>query len=432
MKILLVNPPNAGRSIPEEKYGISSIKQIMRGEPLAMEVLAGNLPDHEVVIVDLKVDPRSLVETLRAFKPDLVGITGTTCEANTMVRLARETKENANARVAVGGVHASLDPEFFNVQGIDFVVMGLGKQSFRELVISLEDRNARFRDIPGVARTHPGEALQFTPRAYDKADLVDDAPPRYDLVQQYRGAYFLPSLQMRVGFVSSAFGCPFSCAFCSIGAVSGHRYLTHSIPSVIRDIGALGDIPFIRLVDANTFGNPEHSLDLCHAIRDAGIQKNFVADVRADSVIEYPALFREWKAIGLRAVVVGFEAMSDLRLKNLNKKSTAGKNKKAIEALHDMGITIVGDFIISPDYTREDFEELEQFITKSDINIPMLSILTPIPGTPLFDEMEKDIIIHDLDYYTLTNAVVPTRLEEGAFYALYANLMNTFHANAGI
>ncbi|MDZ7695761.1 MAG: radical SAM protein [Deltaproteobacteria bacterium] len=432
MKILLANPPNAGRSIPEEKYGISSIKQIMRGEPLALEVLAGNLPDHDVVIVDLKVDPLSLAETLRAFEPDVVGITGTTCEANTMVRLARETKENCNARVVVGGVHASLDPKFFNVQGIDFVVVGLAKQSFRELVMSLEERDARPRDIPGVAPTHPGEALQFTPRAYDKADLVDDASPRYDLVHHYRAAYFLPSLQMKVGFVSSTFGCPFACVFCSIGAVSGHRYLTHSIPSVIRDIEALGNIPFIRLVDANTFGDSKHSLDLCHGIRDAGIQKNFVADVRADSVIEHPALFREWKAIGLRAVVVGFEAMSDLRLKHLNKKSTAAKNKKAIEALHDMGITIVGDFIISPDYTQKDFDELEQFITESDIRIPMLSILTPIPGTPLFEELKKDIVIHDLDYYTLTNAVIPTRMEEGPFYSRYADFMNTFHANAGI
>ena len=48
MKILLVNPPNSGRSIPEERYGIDSIKQILRGEPLALEVLAGNLGGHEV------------------------------------------------------------------------------------------------------------------------------------------------------------------------------------------------------------------------------------------------------------------------------------------------------------------------------------------------------------------------------------------------
>ncbi|MCW5208529.1 B12-binding domain-containing radical SAM protein, partial [Desulfobulbus sp. US2] len=75
MKILLINPPNCGRSIPEERYGITSIKQIFRGEPLALEELAGNLPEYDVRILDLKVDPDGLEPMLTDFRPDLVGIT---------------------------------------------------------------------------------------------------------------------------------------------------------------------------------------------------------------------------------------------------------------------------------------------------------------------------------------------------------------------
>jgi hypothetical protein len=60
MKILLVNPPNCGRSIPEEEYGIDTIKMIFRGEPLALEVIAGNLDGHAVAIADLKVTPNVL------------------------------------------------------------------------------------------------------------------------------------------------------------------------------------------------------------------------------------------------------------------------------------------------------------------------------------------------------------------------------------
>ena len=52
LRILLVNPPNSGRSIPEERYGIESIKEIFRGEPLALEVLAGALPGRDVRILD--------------------------------------------------------------------------------------------------------------------------------------------------------------------------------------------------------------------------------------------------------------------------------------------------------------------------------------------------------------------------------------------
>ena len=58
MNILLVNPPNSGRSIPEERYGLDSLKQIFRGEPLGLEVLASYLDDHEVKIIDLQRYPR--------------------------------------------------------------------------------------------------------------------------------------------------------------------------------------------------------------------------------------------------------------------------------------------------------------------------------------------------------------------------------------
>src|SRR5512132_3106495 len=109
MKILLVNPPNCGRSIPEERYGIDSIRQIFRGEPLALEVLAGSLKGHEVRILDLKAEAGGVHDALSDFEPDLVGFTAVTCEANTVVRLAEEARENIRATVVTGGIHASCD-----------------------------------------------------------------------------------------------------------------------------------------------------------------------------------------------------------------------------------------------------------------------------------------------------------------------------------
>ncbi len=89
MKVLLINPPNSGRSVPEEEFGITSIKLIFRGEPLALEVLAGNLSDHEVEIVDLKAAPDTLNDALNSFgQPDIVGLTGVTCEANSILIIA--------------------------------------------------------------------------------------------------------------------------------------------------------------------------------------------------------------------------------------------------------------------------------------------------------------------------------------------------------
>lgn len=431
MKILLINPPNSGRSIPEERYGIDSIRQIFRGEPLALEVLAGNLPDHEVKILDLKADQGGMAETLELFKPDIVGFTAVTCEANTVLRLAGEVKKSCGAIVAVGGIHASSDPEFFNKPEIDFIVRGIGKASFAELVMAVEFKQPTDQ-IAGVAATKPEAQLSFVPRHFSDIDLAVKAPPRYDLVSDYRGSYTLSALGTELGMVVSAFGCPYSCSFCCITSQTGGRYLTHTIETVIRDIQLLGEIQVIRLVDANTFGNIKHARLLALAIIKAGIKKHFIADVRSDTVVRQPELIELWKKAGLRSVVIGFEEIADGDLNALNKENCVAINDEAITILHGLGITIVGDFIVSPDYDDARFDALEEYVNRRKIELPILTILTPLPGTPLYKEMKSQITVHDLDYYTLTNAVVPTRVGEERFYQRYAELIKSFHANAKI
>ncbi len=429
MNILLVNPPNSGRSIPEERYGIDSIKQIFRGEPLALEVLAGNLHDFNVRIIDLKAAPHSLGRELAEFRPDIAGITGVSCEANSVLRIADEIKESSGATVVVGGIHASNDPEFFNRPMVDFVAIGLGKASFRNLVSALANNDENI-SIPGIAKVTPGKPLVYEHREFSAEDLLDDKPPAYEMVDRYRSEYFLSSLKLNMGFVATAFGCPFDCSLCCICGLTGGRYLTHRIDSVIRDIKLLGDLPVIRLLDANTFGNIDHAVRLCQAIVDGGIKKQFLADVRSDTVVKYPEVMQQWKEAGLRAVIIGFEEISDERLAAMNKSNQAEINTEAISILHKMGITIIGDFIVSPDYDEEDFALLDRYVTDHDVDLPMITVMTPLPGTRLHGEMKDKIIIDDLDYYTLTNAVIPTRLEEKRFYENYAALLKKGHTGA--
>lgn len=429
MNILLINPPNSGRSIPEERYGIESIKQIFRGEPLALEVLAGNLDGYHVTIADLKADPESVDKYLQQKSPDVVGITGMTCEAQAMKKIAAKVRKECAAKVVVGGIHASSDPEFFNCADIDYVVVGLGKQSFRELVDALRQKESA-PDIAGVAATTPGKKLFFRPRKYSAADLVDDRAPAYGLVDHYRPEYYLSSLKLEMGFVVTAFGCPFRCAFCCIENLTGGAYLNHSIDSVIRDIGALGNIPVVRLLDANTFGNIGHARELAAAIRNADLNKKFLADVRSDTVVNHPDLLKDWKEAGLKAVIIGFEEISDSSLQKMNKSNRVEVNTQSIKILHDLGITIVGDFIISPDYTEAEFASLGRYIEDNKVDLPMITVMTPLPGTKQYKEMKPLITEEDLDYYTLTNAVTPTRLPEHVFYQMYADLIKSGHQGA--
>jgi radical SAM superfamily enzyme YgiQ (UPF0313 family) len=425
MKILLVNPPNCGRSIPEEEYGIDTIKMIFRGEPLALEVVAGNLDGHTVAIADLKVAPDVLEKTLDQFEPDLVGFTGVTCEANTVVRLAGEVKRNRDALVVVGGHHASCDPMFFNHDAIDYIVMGLGKLSFRELVDAIVNRTVS-DGVAGVAKTNPGGSLNYVRRAYSHADLVDDRPPRYDLVAQHRDQYVMSGVGGKVGFVASAYGCTHRCSFCSIPNMTDGRYITLRPAAVLRDMKLLGEVPVVRLVDANTFGDLEHALSLGQCIIESGLKKAIVADVRAETVTRHPDLFKLWKQAGLASVVIGFEEISDAGLARLNKRSSVAVNIEAIGILKGLGIRVIGDFIVAPEYTEADFDALERFVASHAIDLPLPSILTPLPGTPLHRDVRHKITIQDLDYYTFTNAVYPTRMETKLFYQAYAAMLKRF------
>lgn len=430
MQIVLVNPPNCGRSIPEEEFGITSLKMIFRGEPLALEVLAGNLADHEVRIIDLKADPDGLEAFLgEESAPDIIGFTAVTCEANTVIKLAEKIKGAYSAGaplVVVGGHHASSDPGYFHREAIDYVVVGLGKLSFKLLVDALGE-GVTSPDIPGILRVRPGGPKTPARRDYGFPDLVDDRPPRYDLVQKHRDQYIMSGVGGKVGFVATAFGCTHCCSFCSIPAMTGGRYLSHSVEAILRDIQLLQDLPLIRFVDANTFGDPAAAEILAAKMVQLGIRKKIVADVRADTVVNNPQLMRVWHEAGLSAVVIGFEEIDDARLARMNKRSSLEKNIAALRILDDIGIKVVGDFIISPDYNHADFEMLARFIESFPIALPIPSILTPIPGTPLYRQMAEKLEIFDLDYYTFSNAVLPTKLAKKEFYTLYSDLMKHLH-----
>jgi len=427
MRILLINPPDSGRSIPEEEYGVTSIKQIFKGEPFGIEAIAGGLSGHDLTILDMKCEEEyALWRTISDFRPEVIGFTAVTCEANSVLKYARKIREENNCVMVVGGNHATCDPSYFNREEIDYVVIGVGKKSFSELISHIQ-KGDRGTAIPGIAKTSVGSSLSFLSRNYGVDDLMDHCPPRYDLVDRYREHYVLEKLGMKMGFVITASGCTHACSFCAIPGTTGGKYLLHSPDSVIRDIRLLGDIPVIRMVDANTFGNPAASKELCRKIKNMDIRKRFIADVRADTIVQHYDLLEEWKEAGLHAVVVGFEDIQDQRIEEYNKKYKAHIISRSIELLHKLDMLIVGDFIVPPDYTEQEFADLEQFIVKNAIQLPVLSVLTPIPGTPLYETMKEKIVIRDLDFYTFTNAVVPTALPEKVFYETFSELVKRLH-----
>jgi len=427
LRILLINPPNSGRNIIGEKYGADIIRQVFKQEPLSLELLAGMVRSEEVEIFDMKADTTPYEKKLSEFQPDLVGITCMTCEAQTALQIMERTKEhNSHIITLVGGVHASNDPEFFNHLSVDYIVMGVGKKTFSDLVKGVKEKKD-IREIPGVGSFRNGK-FQLSHKKFHYEDLADNVSPNKELVKKYRPFYRLDTMKITVGAVDTSYGCTNKCNFCCLWKTTQGRYLAREPEAVIRDIEASTDNFFIRLVDANTFGDKKRAEAIASMIAQKGIKKVFIVDARADTIVSHPELIRLWSSIGLRAVVVGLEEIRDTHLDDFNKRTSRKMNTDAIKILHDNGITIIGDFIVSPDYEEKDFDNLRDYVEKNKIENPGFSILTPMPGTLLYEQMKDKIVIKDLDYYTLTNSVIPTAMPEEKFYERVGGLYREFYS----
>jgi radical SAM superfamily enzyme YgiQ (UPF0313 family) len=119
-------------------------------------------------------------------------------------------------------------------------------------------------------------------------------------------------------------------------------------------------------------------------------------------------------------VLSGYESNDDDALAALRKKSTHDTNTRAMAVLRELGIISTGIFMARPEFERRDFERLWQTMNELEVNIPLLTILTPLPGTELWRKKQHELLTTDVRFFDLLHAVVPTKLPREEFYALFA------------
>jgi len=129
-----------------------------------------------------------------------------------------------------------------------------------------------------------------------------------------------------------------------------------------------------------------------------------------------------WKDCGRMTVFLGLEKIDDKGLKSVNKKNTAAHNDQAIRILQDLGVGYTPNFIIDPDWDRADFDNLKRWIDQTGAYNSGFSILTPLPGTDLWDEVKDDVVTQDWELFDIAHTVLPTKLPLEDFYREYAGM----------
>jgi len=407
MKILLIHPPHH-----------SGIFTGFNTESLSLETIAATVPDCDIRILDMRFDKTSLEENLEGFDPQVIGITGNTVDVYNIRRILKEIKQyNKGIITVVGGHHATMLPADFNLPFIDAIVLGMGEATFKELIETIRT-NRCISSIKGLAFPS-SHGLSFS----EERPLPDDLDvlpfPRRDLGNKYRKHYKF--LGHHIGLITTAKGCPFRCRFCAIWNEMKGEYITKGPEKILEELYTIPEI-FVRFADGNTFGSPPRMAILYGLIKNSGLKKRYMFDVRSDTVVEQSKLLEKWREIGLEYVAIGLESIKDDQLRALNKRTTVEDNKKAIQILHDNDIKIIGQFMIDQDYDKREFENLLEFVIKNRIHLTNYNITTPYPGTPLFYEKKEELITNNYEYFDMFHSVLPTKLDRRVFFYHYADL----------
>ena len=387
MRILLIEPAKSPISMAGE--------DVFLFEPLALEYVAAGVKDeHEVKLLDQRIDD-TVEQTLEAFRPDVVGITGYTVHANRMKLLAERAKEwSPDVLTVIGGHHATVAPRDFECPHVDLVVVGEGVDSFRE-VVSRFDRCEGFDGIPGVWVNTDG-GLQVG-EANPARDLDDLRFPDRSLTKAYRHAYYSEYMQPLASIRTSK-GCPFRCNFCALWKIAGGRYLKRDPEKIVLELAEIEE-EFVFFADDESLVDVARMKKLAELIRLAGIRKRYFLYGRSDTIAKNPDLLELWRDVGLERVFVGLEFFRDSDLEYINKGSTTHNNREAARVLQELGIGIYASFIVRPDFTEDDFAEFRRYCRSIDLSFASFAVLTPLPGTDLYNEVEDQLLTRDPEFF---------------------------------
>jgi anaerobic magnesium-protoporphyrin IX monomethyl ester cyclase len=396
MNVLLVNPPTG---FSYHSLGISR-------PPLGLAYLASVLRDHHhVKIIDFNVGNKNW-SNYPYSEFDIVGISVDTARYLISLRIARRAQDHG-AIVVMGGLHVSfLDKDALASGVVDYVVRNEGEYAFLSLVKFLS-KEIPLEEVRGVSYLTDGELIR-TPDEPFIHDLDSLPFPARELLplKLYREK---TNGRLMTTLITSR-GCPFNCDFCSGSQFFGVRWRARSVENIFEEMELLHrklNYQALQFVDDNFTLNPDRAIKLSEKIIKHGWDLNWGAWSRVDTIVHNPGMVRIMAKAGLKWTFVGFESGSQEVLNGYGKKALVQDALNAMEILRENDVRVTGSFILGGlDETKDMIKETIKFAKWLDPGTAQFTLLTPYPGTKLYEKVKDRLLTKNWGIYTCLHPTI--------------------------
>ena len=375
MKVKLIDPAPKDSILTQTAKDIKSYWFAR----LSLTTIAALTPSEiEVAITDENIEDIDFDEDV-----DLVGLTAMTMHAPRAYEIADRFREKG-ITVVMGGLHASSLPEETK-QHVDAVVIGEAEGVWKDLLYDFQKGQLK----PFYQSKH---LCSFKAQPHPRLDLLKS--------KHY----------WTINCVQATRGCPFSCDFCSVAQFFGNTYRYRPVDEVIEEIKSLPP-GYFTFVDDNIMGKPSYAKELFQKL--APLKRSWTSQGSL-TMAKDTKLLKMAAGSGCHGLFVCIESLSQDNLSSMNKSiNHVSQYEEAIKIIHDHGIMVVGSFIFGFDHDDDAvFERTVRFCEKNKIELPIFFILTPVPGTRLYQRMEKEgrILHKDWSKYNGSNVVFKPKL----------------------
>lgn len=350
---------------------------------------------------------------------DLVGISTITATAPRAYAMADKIKKEGGT-VVMGGPHVTYLPEEA-ISHSDFVLTGEAEHTFVELLSFLENKG-NIQDVHNLCYKEEGQ-IKKTPQGDQTIDVDTIGYPDFNLVHEFSKGTTI--LNKTIIPVQISRGCPFDCSFCSVTRMFGRKMRYRETENILNELLSYNTCDtHIFFYDDNFAARPERAKELLRAMKTARTRFSWSTQLRIDASKD-PELLQLMKETNCIGVYVGIESVDNEGLKQIKKQQTTENVLEGVRHFKNHGITVHGMFILGLDTdTKKVAKSTYQFALKSGIDSLQALILTPLPGSRVYDEMVKDkrLVFTDWALYDAHHVVyrpksmTPRELQQAQIY----------------